>query len=123
MKEVWSQGCNSSNRNKERISKNCNTVRAVAIQVMKDRGGGGMTVLRGEDEGGTKTLLEEAKIAETLRNFAIKHYGQDNKMVFGGGDIYQQLTENPMTNPIYEELLTGTFEYRADLTVEQKLFV
>ena len=77
-----------------------------------------MTVLRGEDEGGTKTLLEEAKIAETLRNFAIKHYGQDNKMVFGGGDIYQQLTENPMTNPIYQELLTGTFEFQADLTVE-----
>ena len=47
-----------------------------------------MVLIRVEDEGGTKTLLEEAKIAETLRNFAIKHYGQANKMVFGGGDIY-----------------------------------
>ena len=44
-------------------------------------------------------------------------------MIFGGGDIYQQLAENPMTNPIYEELLNGTFEFWADLTVEQKLFV
>jgi hypothetical protein len=90
---------------------------------MTNRGGGGMTVLRGGDEGGTKTLLEEAKIAETLRNFAIKHYSQANTTVFGGGDIYQQLTENPMTNPIYEELLNGTFESREDLTVDQKLFV
>ena len=47
-----------------------------------------MMVLRVEDEGGTKTLLEEAKIAETLRNFAIKHYGQANKMVFDGGGVF-----------------------------------
>ena len=49
-----------------------------------------MTVLRVEDEGGTKTLLEEANIpvAETLqstvRNFVIKHYDQANKTVFDG---------------------------------------
>jgi hypothetical protein len=29
-----------------------------------------MTVLRGEDEGGTKTLLEEAKIAEGNEHIA-----------------------------------------------------
>jgi hypothetical protein len=55
---------------------------------MTNRGGGGVTVLRVEDEGGTKTLLEEANIAETLqstvRNFAIKHYDQANKTVFDG---------------------------------------
>ena len=43
-----------------------------------------MMVLRVEDEGGTKTLLEEAKIVETLRNSAIKHYDQANKTVFDG---------------------------------------
>jgi hypothetical protein len=30
-----------------------------------------MTVLRVEDEEGTKTLLEEAKISETLRNLQL----------------------------------------------------
>ena len=115
-------------KNKEKMAGDYAAIRGVLNAVTKKRGGGGLTSLRvtqpdtDHDEPTTRVLLDENEIAETLRDFNTKHYGQANKTVFGGGDYYTLLTDKPMTNPIYKEILEGSFAERPDLTAAQKLW-
>ena len=67
-------------------------IRGVLNAVTKKRCSGGLTSLRvtqpdtDQEEPTTRVLLDENEIAETLRDFNTKHYGQANKTVFGGGN-------------------------------------
>ena len=65
-------------------------------------------------------------MAETLRDYAVKHYGQANHTIFGHGEGHDLLTDDPMSNPVYETLLDGTFMDTAHLpncTDGQNLFI
>ena len=114
-------------KNKEKMAGDYAAIRGVLNAVTKKRGGGGLTSLRvtqpdtDHDEPTTRVLLDENEIAETLRDFNTKHYGQANKTVFGGGEYYTILMDKPMTNPIYKDIIEGSFAERPDLTAAQKL--
>ena len=61
----------------------------------------------------TISILNEGDITEALQDFNTRHYGQVKSTVFGGGDIYstKKLTDDPMNNLVYEEILNGTFAF------------
>ena len=48
-------------------------------------------------------------MAETLRDFAVKHNGQALHTIFGHGEEHDLLTDDPMTNPVNYTFLDGTF--------------
>ena len=78
------------------------------------------------ENGGTVTITEPGKMAETLRDYAVKHYGQVNHTIFGHGDGHDLLTDDPMTNPVYETFFDGTFmetEHLPNRTDDQNLFI
>ena len=65
-------------------------------------------------------------MAETPRDFAVKHYGQANHTICGHGDRHDLLTDNPMTNPVYDTFLDGTFmdtEHLPNRIDGQNLFI
>ena len=41
---------------------------------------------------------------------------------FGKRDVFEKLTEDPMTNPFYTDILNGMLEHQPDLSASQKLF-
>ena len=84
--------------------------------------GGGITLLRVKNENTLDTLLEPLEITRALRDHAIKHYGQANATPFGKRDVFEKLTEDPMTNPFYTDILNGMLEHQPDLSASQKLF-
>ena len=65
-------------------------------------------------------------MTETLRDYAVKYYGQANHTIFGHGEGHDLLTNEPMSNPVYDTLLDGTFMDTAHLpnrTDGQNLFI
>ena len=65
-------------------------------------------------------------MAETLRDFAGKHYGKANHTIFGHGEGHNLLTDDPMTNPVYDIFLDGTFmdtEHLPNRTDRQHIFI
>ena len=70
--------------------------------VTKKRGGGDITLLRVKRENTIDTLLEPLEISRALRDHAIKHYGQANTTHFGKRDVFEKLTEDPMTKPLLQ---------------------
>ena len=75
-----------------------------------------------EKENTHDTLLEPLEISRALRDHAIKHYGQANATPFGKSDVFEKLTEDPMKNPFYDEIMNGMLEHQHDLSASQKLF-
>ena len=53
--------------------------------------------------------MDKNEIAKMLMDFNTKHYDQANTRAFGGGEYYTLLMDKPMTNPIYREILEGSF--------------
>jgi hypothetical protein len=109
-------------KHRELMKNDYAAVRKVMNKVTKKRGGGGITLLRVKKENTHGTLLEPLEISRALRDHAIKHYGQANATPFGKRDVFEKLTEDPMTNPFYEEILNGMFEHQHELSASQKLF-
>jgi hypothetical protein len=91
-------------------------VRKVINTVTKKRGGGGITLLRVKHEDTHKTLLEPLEISRSLRDHAIKHYGQANATPFGKREVFDKLTEDPMKNPFYDEIMNGMLGHQHDLS-------
>ena len=79
-------------------------------------------VLQVEHEDTHKTLLEPLEISRSLRDHVIKHYGQANANPFGKRDVFDKLTEDPMKNPFYDEILNGMLEHQHDLSASHKCF-
>ena len=102
-------------KHRELMSNDYNSVRKVINTVTKKRGGGGITLLRVPHEDTHKTLLEPLEISRALRDHTIKHYGQ-------ASDVFDKLTDEPMTNPFYDEILNGMLEHQHELSASQKLF-
>ena len=73
-------------------------------------------------ERGGISLSVTLEIARALRDHAIKHYGQANATPFGKSDVFDKLTEDPMTNPFYDEIMNGMLEHQHELSASQKLF-
>ena len=95
--------------------------------VTKKHGGGGLTLLHIKEEDPStadiisRVLLYDDDIVDAVHDFHTNHYGQENSTVVGGGDYYKPLTDKPMTNPVYEEIINGTFASRPDLIAVHKL--
>jgi hypothetical protein len=75
-----------------------------------------------EHEDSHETLIEPLEIARSLRDHAIKHYGQAKANLFGTREVFDKLTEDPMKNPFYDEILNGMLEHQHELSASQKLF-
>ena len=97
-------------------------VRKVVNTVTNKRGGGGITLLRVDTEESQDTLLEPLEISRALRDHTIRHYGQANATPFGTQDVFDKFTEDPMKNPVYDEILNGMLEHQHELSASQKLF-
>ena len=97
-------------------------VRKVVNTVTNKRGGGGITLLRVDTEESQDTLLEPLEISRALRDHTIRHYGQANATPFGTRDVFDKFTEDPMKNPVYNEILNGMLEHQHELSASQKLF-
>ena len=54
-------------------------------------------------------------MAEMLRDYAVKHYKQAHHTIFGHSEGHDLLTNNPMSNPVYDIFLDGTFMDTAHL--------
>jgi hypothetical protein len=55
-----------------------------------------------------------------------KDLGRENHTIFGHGEGHDLLTDDPMTNPVYDNFLDGTFmdtEHLQDRTYGQNLFI
>ena len=65
-------------------------VRKVINTVTKKRGGGRITLLRVDTEKFQATLLEPLEISRTLRDHAIRHYGQAKATPFGTRDVFEK---------------------------------
>ena len=100
------------------------SVHKVINTVTKKRGGGGggITLLRVQHKDTHKTLLEPLEMSRALRDHAIKHYGQAKATPFGKRDVFDKLTEEPMTNPFYDEILNGMLDHQHELSDSHKLF-
>ena len=71
--------------------------------------GGGINTLKIKENAGTWTLMEPGPMAEKLRDFALNNYRQANHIIFGHGKGHDLLTDDPMTNPVYDTFLDGKF--------------
>ena len=96
-------------RNKEKMAADYKAVKSALNSVNDKRRGGGLTRLKISEHGGTRTITEPEEMAETLRDYAVKHYGQENHTIFGHGEGHDLLTDDPMSNPVYDSFLDGTF--------------
>ena len=78
------------------------------------------------ENGGTVTIIDPGPMAETLRDFAVNHYGQANHTLFVHGEVHNLLVDEPMTNPVYETFLDGTLmdtDHLPKRTDGQNLFI
>jgi hypothetical protein len=96
-------------RNWEKVTEGYKAVKLALNTVNDQKKGGGLTHLQVTENRGTRTITDPGPMAETLRDFAVKHYGQTNHTIFGYGKEHDILTEDPMTNPVYDTFLDGTF--------------
>ena len=71
-------------------------VKSALNSVNDKRRGGGLTHFQISENGGTQTITEPEKMAETLCDYAVKHYGQANHTIFGHGEGHDLLTNDPM---------------------------
>jgi hypothetical protein len=65
-------------------------------------------------------------MAETLCDYAVKKYGQANHTIFRHGEGRDLITDDPMTNPVYDTFLDGTFmdtKHLPNRTDGQNLFI
>ena len=76
-----------------------------------------------KENGGTRNLLEEDQIARTLRDFAKDYYGQANSTLFRHGEDQRLISYHPMSNPVYRQLLDGSFDGIHGLTEYQKYYI
>ena len=90
-------------RNRGKMAEDYKAVKAALNSVNNKKRGGGLTHLRMSENGGTRTITEPGKMAETLRDYAVKHYGQANHTIFGHGEGHDLLTNDPMSNPVYDK--------------------
>ena len=97
-------------------------VRKVINTVTKKRGGGGIALLWVDTEESQDTLLEPLEISRALRDHNIHHYGQTNATPFGTWEVFKEFTEDPMKNPVYDEILNGMLEHQHEISASQKLF-
>jgi hypothetical protein len=109
-------------KHRELMKNDYAAVRKVINTVTKKRGGGGITLLRVKKDNTHDTLLEPLEISRALRDHAIKHYGQANATPFGKRDVFDKLTEDPMKNPFYDEIMSRMLEHQHELSASQKLF-
>ena len=71
--------------------------------------GGGISKLQIKDNGGTRTVMDPGLMVDALCDHYVKHYGQANHTIFRHGEYRDLLTADPMSNPVYDEFLDGTF--------------
>jgi uncharacterized protein YbcC (UPF0753/DUF2309 family) len=69
-------------QNKEKMAEDYKVVKATLNSVNDKKRGGGLTHLQISENGGTRTITEPGKMAETLRDYAVKHYGLANHTIF-----------------------------------------
>ena len=83
-------------RNKEKMAADYKAVKSALNSVNDKRRGGGLTRLQISENGVTQPITEPEKMAETLRDYAVKHYGQANHTIFRHGEGHDLLTNGPM---------------------------
>ena len=101
-------------------------VKSSLNSVNNKKKGGGLTHLQISENEGTQTITEPGSMAETLRDFAVKHYKQANQTICRHGEGHNLITDKPMKNPVYDTFLDGTFMYTEHLpkcTYGQNLFI
>ena len=96
-------------RNLETMAEDYRAVKSALNSVNDKKKGGRLTNLKITENGGMRTITDPGPMAETLRDFAVKNYGQANHTIFGHSEGNDLLTEEPMVNPVYDTFLDGAF--------------
>ena len=95
-------------RSREKMAKDYKALKLALNSVNDKKKGGGINHLQISENGGTRTITEPGMMAETLRDFGVKHYGPANHTIFGHGEGHDLITDDPMTNPVYDTFPGGT---------------
>ena len=76
-------------------------VKSALNNVNDKKKGGRLTNLKITENGGTRIITDLGTMAETLRDFAVKNYGQANHTILGHGERHNLLMDEPIKNPVY----------------------
>ena len=84
----------------EKMVKDYRADKSVLSKVTNKKKGGGLIKLQIKENGSTRNIMDLGPMAETLQDYFVKHYGQENHTIFGHGEGHTLFTADPMSNPV-----------------------